>query len=158
MSQGPNFNVVLDGGFREHPVKTVVLTGLLTLLDVGVNIGLSAVLEAVFPAYSPSKNVWLGGLEAAGEMSLHVLLSSLVLYWGRSVFSTRGTLVPYGALVGVFLMAQALRKMYALQAHVLNNAYTRLGKKAVGKTDDDSEGVDPTRHDDPASSTGIHSG
>lgn len=157
MSQGPSFNLVLDGGFREHPVKTVVMTGLLTLLDVGVNIGLSAVLEAVFPAYSPSKNVWLGGLEAAGEMSLHVLLSSLVLYWGRSVFSTRGTLVPYGALVGVFLLAQGIRKMYALQAHVLNNAYTRLGKKAAG-TAGEEDGIDPTRHDDPASSTGIHSG
>lgn len=136
MSQGPAINVVLDGGFRQHPVKTVLMTGLLTLLDVGVNIGLSALLEAVFPAYSDEKNVWLGGLEAAGEMSLHVLLSSLVLYWGRSVFSTRGTLVPYGALVGVFLMAQAIRKMYALQAHVLQNAYTRLGKKAAGKQDE----------------------
>ena len=56
-----SFRVVLEESMQDHPVKAVIYSGLLALIDVGVNIVLSGLLEAVFPKYDPGKNVWLGG-------------------------------------------------------------------------------------------------
>ena len=80
---GPAFRVVLEESMQDHPVKAVIYSGLLALIDVGVNIVLSGLLEAVFPKYDPGKNVWLGGLEAVAEIALHVVFSNMFLLAGR---------------------------------------------------------------------------
>lgn len=57
-----SFRVVLEESMRDHPVKAVIYSAMLAVIDVGVNILLSGFLEAVFPKFDPKKNVWLGGL------------------------------------------------------------------------------------------------
>lgn len=135
---GPAFRVVLEESMQDHPVKAVIYSGLLALIDVGVNIVLSGFLEAVFPKYDPAKNVWLGGLEAVAEIALHVVFSNMFLLVGGELFSTAGTLVPFGALVGIFLLGNALKKLYALQSHILGRVLQRLAKKAPKSTPSES--------------------
>lgn len=129
-----SFRVVLEESMRDHPVKAVIYSAMLAVIDAGVNILLSGFLEAVFPKFDPKKNVWLGGLEAFAEIALHVVFSNIFLVAGRNLFSTAGTLVPFGALVGIFLLGNALQKLYALQSHVLGRVLTRLAKKAPKST------------------------
>lgn len=129
-----SFRVVLEESMKDHPVKAVVYSAMLAVIDVGVNILLSGFLEAVFPKFDPKKNVWLGGLEAIAEIALHVVFSNIFLVAGRDLFSTAGTLVPFGALVGIFLLGNALQKLYALQSHVLGRVLQRLAKKAPKST------------------------
>lgn len=63
-----------------------------------------------------------------------MVFSNIFLVAGRNLFSTAGTLVPFGALVGIFLLGNALQKLYALQSHVLGRVLTRLAKKAPKST------------------------
>jgi hypothetical protein len=124
---GPAFRVVLEESMQDHPIKAVIYSGLLALIDVGVNIVLSGLLEAVFPKYDPGKNVWLGGLEAVAEIALHVVFSNVFLLVGGELFSTEGTLVPFGALVGIFLLGNALEKLCERLGVKRETAHRALG-------------------------------
>lgn len=131
---GVAFDVVLRQNMAQNPVRAVIYSGVLAVLDVGLNIALSGFLEAIFPAYDPKKNVWVGGLEAVAEIALHVVFANMFLLVGRDLFSTAGTLVPFGALVGIFLLGNALQKLYALQSHILGRVLQRMAKKAPKST------------------------
>lgn len=135
METAGSFNVTLTSPTAANPVRAVLLSALMSVLDVGMNIVLSGVLEAIFPPYDPAKNVWLGGLEAAFEVSLHVLFSNFLLFASKGLFGTGNNLVPFGALVGIFLLAGALQKLYALQSHVLGAIYSRMATKAPKSTE-----------------------
>ena len=136
---GVAFDVVLRQNMAQNPVRAVIYSGILAVLDVGLNIVLSGFLEAVFPVYDPKKNVWLGGLEAIAEIALHVVFANMFLLVGRDLFSTSGTLVPFGALVGIFLLGNALQKLYALQSHILGRVMQRIAKKAPKSTPQPAE-------------------
>lgn len=138
-SAGPGFSVSVASPAAANPVRAVLFSAVMSVLDVGMNIVLSGVLEAIFPPYNPKKNVWLGGLEAAFEISLHVLFSNFLLFASKGLFSTGANLVPFGALVGIFLLGNALQKLYALQSHVLGAVYTRMASKAPKSTSETSD-------------------
>jgi len=136
---GASFSVSVASPTAANPVRAVLLTAVLSILDVGANIVLSGILEAIFPPYTPDKNVWLGGLEAALEISLHVLFSNFLLFASRGIFSTGSNLVPFGALVGIFLLGNGLQKLYALQSHILGAVYSRMASKAPKSTPEANE-------------------
>lgn len=139
MESAAAFNVTLTSPTSANPVRTVLLSGLMSVIDVGMNIILSGVLEAIFPPYDPKKNVWLGGLEASFEIALHVLFSNFLLFASKGLFGTGNNLVPFGALVGIFLLGNALQKLYALQSHVLGAIYSRMATKAPKSTAKEDE-------------------
>ena len=124
----------IDVAVRTNPTanfaRETVGAVLISTIDVVFNIALSSVLEAVFPAYDPEKNVWLGGLEGFLAISLLVLFGSLFLLTSAALFSTGGRLVPYGALVGIFLLSNALRKVYALQTRLVGIVTQQVVDKA----------------------------
>jgi len=129
----------IEVAVRKQPManfaRDTVVAVMVSLVDVTFNISLSCVLEAVFPAYSDEKNVWLGGLEGFLEVSLHVLFSSFFLRASSSLLNTGGKLVPYGALVGIFLLSNALRKLYALQRHLVEIVSSQVADKAKSSSE-----------------------
>lgn len=118
------------------PVAGFFATGLLTIVDVSLNIVVSTLLETIFPAYDANRDIWWGALQATGEIILHVMVTNVLLYWSNGFLGTAGSLVPFGALVGIYLLTSARAKLEALQRHLVARGKLSIKHNAEPTTKD----------------------
>lgn len=83
-------------------------------IDLSVNVVVSGIMEGLVPQPTTGENVWWGATLAFLEVGVHVVMSSTLVLYSYDAFSIDGTMVPYGALTGLFLMQSALKRLHAL--------------------------------------------
>lgn len=128
-----SFDVSLND-LDQSPASAIFRTALASALDISMNLGISVVLEVLFPAYQADKNVWLSALEGVAEITLHVLLSNVLLVMGGSVFGTNNTLAPWGALVGVWMLNGALTKLWSFEQYLITHVSKSIASKSMSET------------------------
>ena len=109
-------------------------------VDLSTNVVVSALVEAIFPEFDETKNVWLGGFEAFLEIGFFLLLSSKIAESLSEGLSGYGfAAVPYGTLLGIFLLENAYRKLLRLQGRISDGLYDRRCSKEQEKVAIDHE-------------------
>lgn len=111
------------------------------LIDLTVNVGVSGVLEGLVPQPSETENVWWGATLAFLEIGVHVGMSSALVMYSYDTFSIDGTLVPYGALAGIFLMTSAIDRLRRLVGYLRTGLRARAEAKIhAGDAGADADG------------------
>jgi hypothetical protein len=100
-------------------------------------------LKCIFPEYDESKGPWVSGMEAFFEITMFLLISSRI-----SDALSQGTIgygfaaVPYGTLLGIFLLDNAYQKLLFLQSSLISNFYERRSSNGRYSIGDDSTDTD----------------
>lgn len=117
----------------------MVATAAVVAVDISVNVGLSAVLERMFPSYDMGRNVWVQAGEAGVELTLYILFAGVIT---RSLTDPFVEFLPgsvqFASLLFIYFLDNALLKLRALQTRLFSvhsNGPT-LDAKLGGSYDD----------------------